>query len=70
MVEALSSGLASVKDQTNKNKQEFNSMREHGGEDCLMAKVNTKKAMVHLPQHLGDFYLGHFKNGLKHGQGT
>lgn len=43
---------------------------EIGGEDYLMAMANIIKIMVYIYKSLGDFYIGRFKNGLKHGDGV
>lgn len=43
---------------------------EIGGEVCQMGWASIKKIMVNLLYMKGDLYVGMFKNGLKHGQGT
>jgi hypothetical protein len=40
-----------------------------GGEDCQTVRGSTKRLMVNLFSYLGDYYVGGFKNGLKHGEG-
>lgn len=49
----------------------LSNIMEIGGVVCLMGMVNIIRIMVKLFSHnLGDFYIGRFKNGLKHGDGV
>lgn len=54
----------------NKQTQKLNNFMEIGGEDFQMVKANIKNQMVNLNNYIGDFYIGGFKNGLKHGDGV
>jgi hypothetical protein len=54
----------------NKQMQRYNNIMVIGGEDYPMAKDNIKSQMVIFVYNLGDFYIGGFKNGLKHGDGV
>ena len=53
----------------NLRKTTYSIMTVVGGAVSQMDKDLTKKQMVLSCIYLGDFYLGTFKNGLKHGNG-
>ena len=48
----------------------FNNIMDNGGVAFQMEKDNIWKLMVNIFIHLGDHYVGIFKNGLKHGDGV
>ena len=47
----------------------YSSITEAGGEDCRMERENPNKLTVKSVYYKGDYYVGSFKNGLKHGEG-
>lgn len=53
----------------NKSRNLSNITKGNGGVAYLMDKVNIKNQLVLNVIYIGDFYLGCFKNGLKHGLG-
>ena len=64
-------GLVWVQELKKKQIQElFSIMMVNGGVDCQMDKGFIKRLMVSNIYKVGDLYTGHFKNGLKHGQGS
>jgi hypothetical protein len=52
------------------NKNKSNSTMEIGGVVYQMVMASTANKKVKHILNSGDFYIGKFKNGLKHGKGT
>lgn len=53
----------------NRSQNLSNITKGNGGVAYLMGKVNIKNQWVLNKIYIGDFYVGCFKNGLKHGLG-